>query len=220
MGETLSLYRQTFQLAPEHEDDALRALQAARGRGASSGEWSAADPDQKLAASPTLEAALGALGFGVRRDGRGYIIGISCVGEVPGAVEGLLFPPLAPYVEEESFVDLIAHPDEGLVRYRFDGKTYVRRHVRISAKAWVKYVDTHEQELEAAEQRAKPVPPAWAQVSGAIPSSMPDYSPGAKPPRGSWLRHAKFGPGYVVADGDGKIRVLFESGERTLASQR
>ena len=213
MGEPLTLYRQSFQLPPEHEDDALYALQAAHAREPLplATTWSGRDP---IASATKLEAALRALGFAVRRDGRGYIVGLATAEDVRAGVDDRLFPVIAP------FVDLIAQPDEGLLRYRFDGKTCVRRHVRISERAWVKYVDTHEAELEASELRQKPAPPSWKQVAKTIPEAMSQYDGNARFSSGSWLRHAKFGPGFVLAAADGKIRVLFETGERTLAARR
>jgi hypothetical protein len=219
MGETLTFYRQSFQLPPEHEDDALRAVQTAHAKEAFplAGHGGGKDP---LAAAGRLEEGLRVLGLGLRRDGRQYIVGIFCIGDVRPGVEERLFQAIGPYVDEDSFVDLEGHPDEGLVRYRFDGKSSLRRHVRVSERAWTKYLETHEAELEAAEQLAPPEAPSWKQVSRSMPATMPPYDPSTRFPRESWLKHPKFGAGFVVRNDDGKIRVLFETGERTLAARR
>jgi hypothetical protein len=210
MGELLSFYRQSFQLAPEHEHDALRALVASQTR----------EPfaDAALSSAATLEAGLRVLGLGVRRDGRGYIVGISCVSDVPGSVEGRVFPALAPFVDEESFVDLIGRRDEGLVRYRFDGKGYARKLVRIIGRAWEKYQETLKAELAVSAHQEKKAAPTWGELSA--PEAMPTYDSTLRFPAGGWLRHSKFGPGIVLAAEDGKVRVLFEGGERTLAAKR
>jgi hypothetical protein len=219
MGETLTFYRQSFQLPPEHEDDALRAVQTAHAKEAFpvAGHGGGKDP---LAAAGRLEDGLKVLGLGLRRDGRQYIVGIFCIGDVRPGVDERLFQAIGPYVDEDSFVDLEGHPDEGLLRYRFDGKSSLRKHVRVSERAWTKYLETHEAELEAAEQWVKPEAPSWKQISKAMPATMPLYDPNVRFPRDTWLKHAKFGAGFIVRNDDGKIRVLFETGERTLAARR
>ena len=210
MGDLLSFYRQSFQLPPEHEHDALRALVTSQLR----------EPfaDTALASAPTLEAGLRVLGLGVQRDGRGYIVGISCLADVPGSLEGRVFPALAPFIEEESFVDLIGSRDEGLVRYRFDGKSYARKVVRLIGRAWEKYQETLQAELAVSAHQEKKAAPTWGALS--VPAAMPAYDSAARFAVGEWLRHSKFGPGVVLASEDGKVRVMFEGGERTLAAKR
>lgn len=104
------------------------------------------------------------------------------------------------------------------------------------ASALLEHACRHEDEILVPE-RSQPEPPAavepapkaepasapprldtkWEDVRDAQPDDPPPYGPSASFTPGSWLRHPKLGKGFIVDVREGKLRVLFETGERKLA---
>ena len=191
----------------EAERAALRALRDAHA------DASFSVTREELEKFRTLDDALAAFGWRVVRGGDELSIrGVRYVGEDYQGNEEGLFEALAPYVEPGSVID-IQVGGETPKRFKFTGRTLIEKRVK-PPDVFVPYEGDDD---EPPPSRI----PVFSDVYKDVPPTRRAYVPSQTFSPGEWIDHPKFGAGLVLKGAEpGKVRVLFESGERTLLQGR
>jgi hypothetical protein len=189
-------------LARAHEAAALAALK----RADRDCDFSGTDEVQS---ARSLEQALKAASWSVHRDADGNLDGILAASKARAEVE--LLDALAAFMRGGSSIVLqrAGHPP---TLHTFDGKR--RRDKRLHAN------DPVTKELLEGPILEEPRPstrlPVWAAIKAEMPKDPRAYKPLDTYAKGEWVKHPKFGAGVVFGVEGGKIRVVFEAGERVL----
>jgi hypothetical protein len=202
MSANLKQGKTKIFVARAHEAAALAALK----RADRDCEFSGTDEVQS---ARSFEQALRAAGWGVHRDADGNVDGIYTEGKCRAETE--LLDALASFIRAGSSIVLL-RPGHVPVMHTFDGKRRREKHLHLA--------DPVTKDLLSAptfeESRPSTRMPLWANVKSEMPKTPRAYRPSDVFAKGEWVAHPKFGAGVVFGVEGGKIRVLFEAGERVL----
>lgn len=213
MSVRMHLGKSRFSMRKSREPQALEALRDAQAAGRFPLTRGSPDMAAQLRDAMTLDEAVLVFGFTLRRNVREIIRGINLSPDQRQSDDEMLFVTLGPFVDRGSYVEYAEESVSEPKRAEFDGKR-----CRVKNIAALTPEDHEEDEDEdRVEDSMPPSQMSWAERVTQKPSQARKYAADASFQVGEWLEHKVFGAGVVLAAQDRtKIRVMFESGERTL----
>lgn len=208
MGVRLSVGSAQFTMKRSACAKALEALQRLEPAGIGDEDEDA--DDGELEGAQTFEEGMAALGWQVYASPAGDVLGLELIADKSSVDDQVAaFGAIARFVDDGSYLEL-EDDEEGQPKKL----SFKRGKLRVEA------IEELGEPPDPSAWEAQPEALTWRAVASSMPAERRSYSPSSSFRVGEWLEHSRFGPGYVSACGEGKVRVLFADDERVFVHER